>query len=675
MLFILICLLTSIFIKGINFKPFSFSLIIWGIILGVIYKYTNNVLTESIDFWINIHPHTFLFIFLPPLIYESSFLIDFHIFKKIYKLIIGFAVLGVIFTFLAVSSYFYLVEDEFNNKYSLIIGAILSATDPIAVIAILSEMKISIKLSIMIEGESLLNDGITIVVFNVVLDYILKDPTISVTVGNIFRLLLGGIIVGFIMTIFKIYWLKKTFNDIISESFISIGVCYLIYYICEFTDLHTSGILALVISGLLMAYYGKTRISPNNQLTIKNIWSILSSISNIIIFILSGIIIYAKIQFNDLTYINWIILIGLFFIINIIRILACLILYPGFISHKYKYDIIDFCIFTFSGLRGEISLALALSINLENRIPENIKNLILFYTSGTVFFSIFINSWLIKFFINHYKKDKILINTHNKTLINDSINKHGNNYIELLKDDDFHLQKADFEFIQNNLLSLSNISNDEVIIQQENNEISNKTLFIKTLKSVIWQLYQQNFIHYDIVLRLTEITDNSLDDIDIKWGQYIDDFCDKNNIIGTDIQILNNLHDIYHCCDNIKNYVIYHKIEFNYNLLLGYILAQKKTYSKLSNLIDNNETLNYIDSIINNSLEKPNQYIIKLETDYPEILIEIETKNLSLLVINEQKKYLNSLFENGEIDEKIHDILFTKLESAEYNLHQLSFLR
>ena len=79
--------------------------------------------------------------------------------------------------------------------------------------------------------------------------------------------------------------------------------------------------------------------------------------------------------------------------------------------------------------------------------------------------------------------------------------------------------------------------------------------------------------------------------------------------------------------------------------------------------------------MIDKSLILPTKYIENLENNYSEILIEIENKNLSLLIISYQKKYLNYLFKNGEIDEKIHDILFNKLDNKEYNLHQLLFLR
>ena len=211
MLFLLFAILGGTLIKYTDAKPYSFILMIYGIILGIIHNYiTDTEFTNSINFWINMHPHTFLFIFLPPLIYESSFLIDYHIFKKLVRTILTLAISGVIFTFLFSSGFFYLIDAELNNKYSLILGSILSATDPIAVVAILQELKLSHKLSILIEGESLLNDGITIVVYNTVINTLLKDNSITTTTLDVFRLLFGGIIIGFIASIIKVYWLKKT---------------------------------------------------------------------------------------------------------------------------------------------------------------------------------------------------------------------------------------------------------------------------------------------------------------------------------------------------------------------------------------------------------------------------------------------------------------------------------
>lgn len=674
MIFLLITILISTLIKYTNIKPFSFLLIISGIILGLIYNYSDeeNDYHKSVTFWVNMHPHNFLFIFLPPLIYESSFLIDFHIFKKTFKIILSLAILGVIGIFLLCSLFFYLFDSDFNNKYSLILGSILSATDPIAVIAILNELKISERLSIIIEGESLLNDGITIVLFNIVTKIIFEDPQGEKMTIDIFRLLFGGLLVGFIFTALKVQWLKKTYNDVTSEIIISLGVCYLIYYIAEFTDLHTSGILALVVSGLYMGAYGKTRISPASQDTIKHFWSLLSSISNMVIFTLSGIIIATKISFSELTYINWILLPSLYIFVNLTRLLASSLIYPMLKNHNYNYDEIDFSIIVLSGLRGEISLALALFINLKDEVPIKIKNLILFYTSGVVFLSILINSKIINEIITKFQKNKILINTRNMDMINKTLNRKANIYLEELKDVDFHLEKADFSYITDNLIY--HIDNDEIIIDSEDYKPIDIKLFISTIKNTIWGLFDENLIHYDIVIKLIDVIDISEDNHEITWGIYMKNFCKKNIINGYDIEFFTMLENNCNCFSPLKKYIVYHKIEYIYNFLTAYVLTHKKTLKKLEDILEENSINNYIE-LVEKLLEDALLYLKKLEDTFDEFLIEIETKNLSIIVINKQKRYLNHLFKNGEIDDKTQDILLNKLNTKEYELHQHYFLR
>ena len=276
MIFIILTLLFGTLVKSINIKPYSFVLILLGICFGLIYKYipNDNNYSESLNIWVDMHPHLFLFIFIPPLIYESSFLIDFHIFEKTFKLIMGFTFIGVILTFGFISLFMYYIDNEYHNSYSLILASILSATDPVAVVSILTELKISEKLITIIEGESLLNDGISIVIFNIILDMILKSPSINNIIIDSVRLSMGGILLGGILTIVKIYWLKHIFNDTISEINLTIAFCYGIYYLSENNPFHTSGILALVTSGLLMSKYGKTRISTQSQQSLHDIWSV-----------------------------------------------------------------------------------------------------------------------------------------------------------------------------------------------------------------------------------------------------------------------------------------------------------------------------------------------------------------------------------------------------------------
>lgn len=501
MLFILSTLFLRTLLQFTNLKPYSFLLIVMGLIMGIIYNSidsSGDLYSNSIDYWINMHPHNFLLIFLPPLIYQSSFLIDYHIFSKTIYLIITLGFIGVITSCLFTAGFIYGIDNDFQNTYSLMLGSILSATDPIAVIAILNELRLSHKLSILIEGESLLNDGITIIIFNVIMDILLKSPTVESTIGNIFRLLFGGLIIGCLLTLIKMYILKKIYNNVFAETTITFVFCYLIYYLAEFTKLHTSGILALVVSGLCMAAYGNTRISPNSKQTLKDFWNLLSSSSNMIIFTLSGIIITTKISFSEISYIHWIILFSLYFYINIVRTITCLCLYPFLKNNIYHYDHIDFFIISLSGLRGEISLALALFVNLETQIPENIRNLTMFYTCGIVFLTILINSNIINYVIHYYHRDKISITKNTMKLINNNINNDGVEYVSYLEKNGFHMKKANYEFIKNTLIEniVENIVEDDVVIDtnlEEDNQI-----IIHVIQQQIWKLFDQHYLHYEI---------------------------------------------------------------------------------------------------------------------------------------------------------------------------------
>jgi hypothetical protein len=497
----------------------------------------------------------------------------------------------------------------------------------------------------------------------------LKSPSINNIIIDSVRLSMGGILLGGILTIVKIYWLKHIFNDTISEINLTIAFCYGIYYLSENNPFHTSGILALVTSGLLMSKYGKTRISTQSQQSLHDIWSVLSNISNLVIFTLSGIIIVSKISFNDIKLEHWGILFLLYILLNLIRLVGCLILYKSFKHNIYHYDIIDFIILVLSGLRGEISLALALFINLENDIPIYIRNMTLFYTSGIVFLSILINSNIINFLIKRYHKDRIMINKSTMREINKHIEMDAFQYLENIEIKDFHMNKVNIGDLKKDILSKINDDDIEENLEERNIVIHSRKIFLETLKKITWNLYEEHILHYDVVMKLINITDNSLDKINTKWGLLMNDYCIKDHINTLEIRILNNIEKYIPLISNLKKYLIYHKIEYNYNLILGYILAQKETLVKVKEIYDEKEIINNIKGEIDSALELPHIYIDHLEEEYSDVLKDIETKQMKLILISKQKKYLNYLHKNGEINDNIFTNLCFKLDKKEYQLY------
>jgi len=117
-------------------------------------------LGASIRAWVHINPNLILFTFLPPLLFESSFAIEIHQFKKCFVQMVLLAGPGVVIsTFSIGTAIHFFFPYDWEWKISLLLGGLLSATDPVAVVALLKELGANKKLNTIIEGESLMNDG------------------------------------------------------------------------------------------------------------------------------------------------------------------------------------------------------------------------------------------------------------------------------------------------------------------------------------------------------------------------------------------------------------------------------------------------------------------------------------------------------------------------------------
>ncbi|CAN0184843.1 unnamed protein product, partial [Hapterophycus canaliculatus] len=149
----------------------------------------------------------------------------------------------------------------------LFFGAMTSATDPVAVVALMKELGVSERLAVLIEGESLLNDGTSIVVFSVFFDAATGagSTSASFVVTQFVRLGLGGPCVGFLTGMIGSFVIGYILEDHLSEITCTVVVCFSAFLLAEATPLRVSGILSVVIAGLYMSFYGRPRISPSVQ--------------------------------------------------------------------------------------------------------------------------------------------------------------------------------------------------------------------------------------------------------------------------------------------------------------------------------------------------------------------------------------------------------------------------
>jgi NhaP-type Na+/H+ or K+/H+ antiporter len=207
-------------------------------------------------------------IFLPPLIFESGFNSDWHIFRKQSKQIFILAFPAVVVSACLLMFSLKVILNYDDSYYTWVgafmFGSILSCTDTVAVLALLKEVGAPKKLNSLIEGESLLNDGTCMVLFTICAE-ILAGNELSVKniVVLFISLTVGGAILGLIFGILAASLINRVRNDPVLTLNISFASCYVLYFVAENVNLgfKVSGIMALVSMGLYMAAYGKTKIS------------------------------------------------------------------------------------------------------------------------------------------------------------------------------------------------------------------------------------------------------------------------------------------------------------------------------------------------------------------------------------------------------------------------------
>ena len=249
---------------------------------------------------------------------------------------------------------------EVQLIHALLFGALISPTDPIAVLSILKSAGVSKSLETKIAGESLFNDGVAVVVFITILK--LAQPGASLEVGSVLMLFgqeaVGGIILGIIIGIIG-YKLIASIDNYQVEVLITLAVVMGGYTLSHY--IHVSGPLAMVIAGIITGNHGKKYgMSDMTAEYIDKFWELIDEILNAILFVLIGLEVMIL---QTSATILWVALILL--VISIITRYISLWIPSLFIKLREEINRKTLIILTWGGLRGGISIALALSIQAE----------------------------------------------------------------------------------------------------------------------------------------------------------------------------------------------------------------------------------------------------------------------------------------------------------------------
>jgi CPA1 family monovalent cation:H+ antiporter len=365
--------------------PYTVALVVAGLVLGLVHAFEPPHLTKTLLYTI----------FLPGLLFEAAFHINFEQFWRNRLTIFSLAVPGVLAATALTTLILTPVADVldyvrgFDWRYALVFGALIAATDPIAVVAIFKDLGAPKRLRILVEGESLLNDGTGIVFFTLSLSI---AAGASASVGGLvfdfvkiagFGLLTGGVI-GLLLS-----QVTKQINDPMIEITLTTIAAYGSFVAAE--HFGYSGVIATVTAGMVCGNYGaRVGMSPSTRLAVESFWEYIAFALNSIVFLLIGF----EVHIRDLAA-SWQMILAAYLVVTVGRALVIFGVSSIIRRSRERIPWSWSVIMTWGGLRGALPMVLALSLPLS--LPN--RDLLVTMTFGVVIISILVHGLTVSRFL------------------------------------------------------------------------------------------------------------------------------------------------------------------------------------------------------------------------------------------------------------------------------------
>jgi CPA1 family monovalent cation:H+ antiporter len=375
----------TLFILRKSKFPYTVALVCIGIALGYLSQ-TTEVFSFLSTF--SFSPELVLYIFLPTLIFESSFHINFRQFRQNIQVITWISTIGLIISAGIIAAVLHYILG-FPIITSLLFGALISPTDPIAVIALFKKVGAPKRLTTIVEGESLANDGMALVFFQLMLGFAITDTfsgfNITTVATSLVLSIFGGVLVGGTLGVIFSKMLDYVKNSKEIEISITLILAHVTFLIAEYF-FQVSGVLATVAAGLVIGNYGAYKISPAVKEIMIHFWDYMAFIANSLLFLIMGMLIW-KVQGNIAPLFSSIIIV----LITVLAARACItyMLVPiiNILSPKERIPFAWMHVIHWSGLRGALVMALVLTL------PPDLPfyNEILIFSVSVIFFTIVVN--------------------------------------------------------------------------------------------------------------------------------------------------------------------------------------------------------------------------------------------------------------------------------------------
>jgi CPA1 family monovalent cation:H+ antiporter len=273
---LVVAIVVAIVVKYIRL-PYTIALVLAGVFVGL--------LPEAPAFPVD--PGLWLLLFLPPLLFEGTINMDLELLKR-YATPVGLLALpGMLVSVALLTAAFHLLF-ALPVPLAMLLAVMLSPTDPVSVLATFKEYGVARGLQTIVEGESVFNDGVAVVLFFIVLAWVGGDAvTVAEGIVEFVKVVAGGALVGLLLG-YLTHRLYSAIDDNLIEVALSIALAYGAYLVAE--RLEVSGVIAVVVAGLIIGNYGRIfSMSPSTRLSLTHFWEVAAFVINGLLFLAIGL--------------------------------------------------------------------------------------------------------------------------------------------------------------------------------------------------------------------------------------------------------------------------------------------------------------------------------------------------------------------------------------------------
>ena len=525
--------------------------------------------------------------------------------------------------------------EGWNWNYAFMFGALISATDPVAVVALLKELGTSKRFSTLVDAESMLNDGTGIVLFMLFFGVYTNAGAVADPFLNFLIVVFGGMLLGWVTARFTIWLLGKVGGEEAVQNSVIIVSSYITFILAQ-SILDVSGVIALVAFGLTITNAGCPKLNPEVNHFMDQFWKLMAYIANTLIFIIVGVVIAMKIE---LSWTSLLLVILVYVGVNIVRMLVISILYPFMKKAGYGLTRRESFILAWGGLRGALGLTLALMVSYTLEIPEDIRRQILLFTGGIVTLTLAVNAttmrWLLlKLGLTKVPSAKMLLDYSLKKQITDNSEK----YLERLKKREA-LEVANWALVEK---FLPEPETAPVVSIQTKDVLADVRLrVIEKERALCWNLYNEGIISNISLKKLLASLDELYDrdgHMPLSYRKSIFKYYDYPFYI----RWTQNKESIKKWVDRYAH----ERVINGYDMGRGFVITQKeslklvKDFSNSSVLSDSKkEALLQLVKEIEENIDRIEQSILNLSKEYPiSYRCAVTRKAIRMLLANEKRQ-------------------------------------